>query len=123
MERVKCNRQKTHLSGVILLFLFIIEELAFLLLLAYTKFFQKKYMLFILAISVGITGIICFLIRDKGKKIYFTLGCLFMAAVVVAELTGGLYIYRTVRALNSVTGINTETTEIKVFVRKNYIYH
>ena len=119
MRRIRKKRRSGRLPGVLLLLLLFTVELCFCLLLAYTKFFQKKYMLFILAISVGITGIICFLIRDKGKKIYFTLGCLFMAAVVVAELTGGLYIYRTVRALNSVTGINTETTEIKVFVRKN----
>ena len=45
-------------------------------------------------------------------------GCFFMTVVIVAEGTGSFYIYRTAAALDSVTDINTETTEINIYVKK-----
>ena len=118
MRRIRKKRRSGRLPGVLLLLLLFTVELCFCLLLAYTKFFQMKYMLFIMAVSVGFAGVIYWMLSDINRRIRFVAGCFFMTVVIVAEGTGSFYIYRTAAALDSVTDINTETTEINIYVKK-----
>ena len=113
------TRKQDRLPGIIISMLLLLAELAFLVLLLYTKLISMKY---IGAISIGLLILLIlvyFLVKKVRKKIRFTIGVIIAVLIVVILGMGSMYIYKTVSTLDTITGINKNITEINVYVKKN----
>ncbi|WP_368197450.1 LCP family protein [Blautia wexlerae] len=59
------------------------------------------------------------LVRKVRKRIRFGVGVVLAVLIVVALGTGSLYIYKTVSALDTITGVNKDVTKINVYVKED----
>ena len=117
MRNLRTARQRDRFPGIILSLFFLAVEFALLIFLLYTGLLQNVYLLMFAVILLILTGVLHLMVRKFRRKILFTTGCVLMIVVVIVEGVAGIYIYRTVSALDSVTGINMETAEINLYVK------
>lgn len=113
------TKKQDRLPGILISLFLLIVELAFIVLLLYAKLISVKY---IGMISVGLLVALIFvylLVRKVRKRIRFGVGVVFAVLIVVALGTGSLYIYKTVSALDTITGVNKDVTKINVYVKED----
>lgn len=94
-------------------------ELAFMVLLFYTKLISVKYIGIIAVVLLIMLLLIYVLVRKIRKNVRFAIGV--VLAIIVASVLGigSFYIYKTVSALGNITGVNKETTEVNVYVKQD----
>ena len=116
--RVKSKKQD-RLPGIIISVIMFVLELAFMVLLFYTKLISVKYIGIIAVVLLIILLLIYVLVRKIRKTVRFAIGV--VLAIIVASVLGigSFYIYKTVSALGNITGVNKETTEINVYVKQD----
>lgn len=113
------TKKQDRLPGILISLFLLIVELAFIVLLLYAKLISVKY---IGMISAGLLVALIFvylLVRKVRKRIRFGVGVVLAVLIVVALGTGSLYIYKTVSALDTITGVNKDITKINVYVKED----
>lgn len=113
------TKKQDRIPGIIISVLLLIVELAFVVLLLYTKLISVKYIGMISAGLLVLLLIVYILVRKLRKKIRFGIGVVLAVLIVAILGLGSLYIYKTVSALDTITGVNKEVTEINVYVRQD----
>ena len=116
--RVKSKKQD-RLPGIIISVIMFVLELAFMVLLFYTKLISVKYIGIIAVVLLIMLLLIYELVRKIRKNVRFAIGV--VLAIIVASVLGigSFYIYKTVSALGNITGVNKETTEVNVYVKQD----
>ena len=119
MKKLKTARQRDRMPGIILSLVFLAAEFAFLILLVYTGFLQPVYLLMLIVAILLVSGVLHLMVQKFRRRILFIIGCVFMAVILTTEGVLSFYIYKTVSSLDSMTGINTETAEINLYVKNS----
>lgn len=116
---MKLTKKRDRLPGIIIASILGIFEIAFAVLLLYSKLLSRKYMGIVLAGLILLWVAIFFLVRKIRKKIRFSIGIILFIILSVGMILASLYIYKTVSALDTITGVNKEVTEINAYVQKD----
>ena len=113
------RRRNDWIPGAVITIIVLMLSVVFMGLLAMTKMVPTIYMLIIGIVLVLFTAVIWLLVwhfRHKGRFIAGTI----LAVLLVAVLAlGGFYINKTRDALSGISGVNTEVTQIAVYVRSD----
>lgn len=113
------RRRNDWIPGAVITIIVLMLSVVFMGLLAMTKMVPTIYMLIIGIVLVLFTAVIWLLVwhfRHKGRFISGTILAVFLAAVLAL---GGFYINKTRDALSGISGVNTEVTQIAVYVRSD----
>lgn len=113
------TKKQDRLPGIFISLFLLIVELAFIVLLLYTKLISLKYIGMISAGLLVMLILVYLLVRKVRKKIRFVIGVVLAALVVIALGLGSLYIYKTVSALDTITGVNKDIAQINVYVKQD----
>ena len=113
------TKKQDRLPGILISLFLLIIELAFIVLLLYTKLISVKYVGMIAAGLLVVLILVYLLVRKVRKKIRFGIGVVLAVLVVVVLGLGSLYIYKTVSALDTITGVNKDIAEINVYVKQD----
>ena len=89
------------------------------MLLLYTKLISVKYIGVISAVLLVFLLLVYLLVRKARKKIRFIIGVVLSVLILAVLGTGSLYIYKTVSALDTITGVNKDVTKINVYVKED----
>ena len=90
---------------------------AVLALLYYTEMIPLKYLIAAgagLLVLLAVVGILTWNVHHKGR---FLIGLLLWFAAVAGLVFGGMYVYRTRSTLSGITGVETEITQMGVYVK------
>lgn len=113
------TRKQDRLPGIIISVVLLCAELAFLVLLLYTKLISAKYIGIIAAILLVLLVFVYLLVKKARKKIRFVIGIVLSVLILAVLGAGSLYIYKTVSALDTITGVNKDVTKINVYVKED----
>lgn len=116
---MKLTKKQDRIPGIILTTILFIAEIAFIVLLLYTNLISAKYIGAIFAVLLVLLLIDHLLLRKFRRQIRFWVGFVLMIIILAVLGIGGFYIYRTVSALDDITGVNKEVTEINVYVKQD----
>lgn len=86
---------------------------------SYTKLISVKYIGVISAVLLVFLLLVYLLVRKARKKIRFIIGVVLSVLILAVLGTGSLYIYKTVSALDTITGVNKDVTKINVYVKED----
>lgn len=115
MIRIK---RQDRMPGMILSMILLVIEFAFITVLLYTKLISMKYIGLIAGVLLILLLIVYLLVRKFRKKILFSVGVCLALLIAAALGIAGLYIYKTVSALDNITGVNKETTAVHIYVKQ-----
>lgn len=118
-RRHMSGRSKDRLPGKIITAVLGVAALVFVCLLVYTRMVPGMYMGAIclgLAVLVLVTGL---LVWKFHHLVRFIIGTILAVVLIVAMGFGGLYIYRTTTALDTISGVNTEVARVAVYVKND----
>ena len=115
----KRRRKKARVPGLIITIILLLLVAEFVGLLAVTKLLPI-YLLF----AVGIVFMTCVLLvamltGNFRKKVRFIIGAILGVLLLVILLLGNLYVMSTYNTLNKISGVNTQTSQIGVYVLKD----
>ena len=111
------RRKNDWIPGLIITVVMLIAAIAFMGLLAMTKMIPGFYLLAIGIVLVVLTLVIALLVHRTRNLVRFTAGT-FLAFVLFAVLVlGGLYINKTRTTITNISGVNTEVTQVSVYVK------
>lgn len=112
------TKRQDRVPGMILSMILLVIEFAFITVLLYTKLISIKYIGMIAGALLILLLIVYLLVRKFRKKILFFIGVFLTVLIAAALGIAGLYIYKTVSALDNITGVNKETTAVHVYVKQ-----
>ena len=115
----KRRRKKARVPGLIITIILLLLVAEFIGLLAITKLLPV-YLLF----AVGIVFMTCVLLvamltGNFRKKVRFIIGAILGVLLLAILLLGNLYVMSTYNTLNKISGVNTQTSQIGVYVLKD----
>ena len=115
----KRRRKKARVPGLIITIILLLLVAEFVGLLAITKLLPV-YLLF----AVGIVFMTCVLLvamltGNFRKKVRFIIGAILDVLLLAILLLGNLYVMSTYNTLNKISGVNTQTSQIGVYVLKD----
>ena len=113
------RKRNDWIPGAVITILLMMLSVVFMVLLAMTKMIPVIYMLIIgivLAVISAITWILVWHTRYKGR---FIGGTIFAVIVMAVLVFGGFYINKTRSAIDDISGVNTEVTQIAVYVKSD----
>lgn len=113
------TKKQDRVPGIIISAVLFCAEMAFIVLLLYTKFISVKYIGVISAMLLVFLLLVYLLVRKARKKIRFIIGVVLSVLILAVLGTGSLYIYKTVSALDTITGVNKDVTKINVYVKED----
>ena len=113
------TKKQDRVPGIIISAVLICAEMAFIVLLLYTKLISVKYIGVISAMLLVFLLLVYLLVRKARKKIRFIIGVVLSVLILAVLGTGSLYIYKTVSALDTITGVNKDVTKINVYVKED----
>lgn len=113
------TKKQDRVPGIIISAVLFCAEMAFIVLLLYTKLISVKYIGVISAMLLVFLLLVYLLVRKARKKIRFIIGVVLSVLILAVLGTGSLYIYKTVSALDTITGVNKDVTEINVYVKED----
>lgn len=116
---MRITKKQDRLPGIILTALLFIAEIAFIILLLSTNLVSVRYIGIIFAVLILLLLVDHLLIRKFRKQIRFWIGIILMIIIFAVLGIAGFYIYRTVSALDNITGVNKEIAEINLYVRSD----
>lgn len=113
------TKKQDRVPGIIISAVLFCAEMAFIVLLLYTKLISVKYIGVIAAVLLVFLLLVYLLVRKARKKIRFIIGVVLSVLILAVLGTGSLYIYKTVSALDTITGVNKDVTKINVYVKED----
>ena len=113
------TKEQDRVPGIIISAVLFCAEMAFIVLLLYTKLISVKYIGVISAVLLVFLLLVYLLVRKARKKIRFIIGVVLSVLILAVLGTGSLYIYKTVSALDTITGVNKDVTKINVYVKED----
>lgn len=113
------TKKQDRVPGIIISAVLLCAEMAFIVLLLYTKLISVKYIGVISAVLLVFLLLVYLLVRKARKKIRFIIGVVLSVLILAVLGTGSLYIYKTVSALDTITGVNKDVTKINVYVKED----
>ena len=113
------TKKQDRVPGIIISAVLFCAEMAFIVLLLYTKLISVKYIGVISAVLLVFLLLVYLLVRKARKKIRFIIGIVLSVLILAVLGTGSLYIYKTVSALDTITGVNKDVTKINVYVKED----
>ena len=113
------TKKQDRVPGIIISAVLFCAEMAFIVLLLYTKLISVKYIGVISAVLLVFLLLVYLLVRKARKKIRFIIGVVLSVLILEVLGTGSLYIYKTVSALDTITGVNKDVTKINVYVKED----
>ena len=113
------TKKQDRVPGSIISAVLFCAEMAFIVLLLYTKLISVKYIGVISAVLLVFLLLVYLLVRKARKKIRFIIGVVLSVLILAVLGTGSLYIYKTVSALDTITGVNKDVTKINVYVKED----
>ena len=113
------TKKQDRVPGIIISAVLFCAEMAFIVLLLYTKLISVKYIGVISAVLLLFLLLVYLLVRKARKKIRFIIGVVLSVLILAVLGTGSLYIYKTVSALDTITGVNKDVTKINVYVKED----
>ena len=116
---MRTKRRKDGWPGAIISFIVFIAVLAFTGLILYTNLLPAKYIGFIFLGLMIFLMVIYLLVRRSRRRIRFCIGTGLAVLLLVALGLGGFYIHTTVSSLDTITGVEKDVAEIKVYVLQN----
>lgn len=115
---MRITKKQDRMPGIILTILLFIAEVAFVVLLLYTNLLSAKYIGIVFAVLLVLLLIDHLLVRKFRKQIRFWIGVVLMVIILAVLGIASFYIYKTVSALDDITGVNKEITEVNVYVKQ-----
>lgn len=113
------RRRKDWIPGLIITAVVLVVALIFMGILALTKMIPNVFML-IIGIVLAVLIILAAFLTHRTRYLARFTGGVLLSLLLVAVLTlGGLYVNKTRTALSSISGVNTEVTQISVYVRSD----
>lgn len=116
---MRISKKQDRMPGIILTILLFIAEVAFVVLLLYTNLLSAKYIGIVFAVLLVLLLIEHILVKKFRKQIRFWVGVVLMVIILAVLGIASFYIYKTVSALDDITGINKEITEVNVYVKQD----
>lgn len=113
------RRRKDWIPGLIITTVVLVVALIFMGLLALTKVIPGIFMLIIGIILAVLIILAAFLTHRTRHLVRFTGGVMLSFLLVAVLVFGSLYVNKTRTALSSISGVNTEVTQISVYVRSD----
>ena len=113
------TKKQDRVPGITISAVLFCAEMAFIVLLLYTKLISVKYIGVISAVLLVFLLLVYLLVRKARKKIRFIIGVVLSVLILAVLGTGSLYIYKTVSALDTITGVNKDVTKINVYVKED----
>ena len=113
------TKKQDRVPGIIISAVLFCAEMAFIVLLLYTKLISVKYIGVISAMLLVFLLLVYLLVRKARKKIRFIIGVVLSVLILAVLGTGSLYIYKTVSTLDTITGVNKDITKINVYVKED----
>lgn len=113
------TKKQDRVPGIIISAVLFCAEMAFIVLLLYMKLISVKYIGVISAVLLVFLLLVYLLVRKARKKIRFIIGVVLSVLILAVLGTGSLYIYKTVSALDTITGVNKDVTKINVYVKED----
>lgn len=111
------SRKRDRWPGKIISVIFLIEVLAFMALLLYTKLIPGRYMAAVCCVLFLLLVVVMFMVRRFRHRFRFWCGTVLALLSTVVLGLGSRYIYQTVATLDNISGVNTEVAEIGIYVR------
>ncbi len=115
---MRISRRKDRLPGTIISLILLMVIAAFAVLLIYTRLLPTKYIAIIFLSLLIFLLVVRLLVLRFRKQVRFWSGTALAVLIIAVLGAGSLYIHRTVSALDTITGINTEIAEVNVYVRQ-----
>jgi len=115
---MRISRRKDRLPGTIISLILLMAIAAFAVLLIYTRLLPTKYIAIIFLSLLIFLLVVRLLVLRFRKQVRFWSGTALAVLIIAVLGAGSLYIHRTVSALDTITGINTEIAEVNVYVRQ-----
>lgn len=113
------RRRKDWIPGLIITAVVLIAALVFMGLLALTKMIPNIFMLIIGIVLAILIVLAAFLTHRTRYLARFTGGALLSFLLVAVLVMGSFYVNKTRTALSNISGVNTEVTQISVYVRSD----
>ena len=113
------RRRKDWIPGLIITAVVLVIALIFMGLLALTKMIPNIFMLIIGIVLAVLIILAAFLTHRTRYIARFTGGVLLSFLLVAVLVMGSLYVNKTRTALSNISGVNTEVTQISVYVRSD----
>lgn len=113
------QRRKARIPGLIITIVLLLIAIEFIGLLAVTKLLPL-YLLFAAGIAIlTCVLIVCLLTGDFRKKARFAIGVVLGILFIVVLVVGNLFVLNTYNTLTRISGVNTKTSQIGVYVLKD----
>lgn len=106
-----------HIPGLIVMLVVLATAVVFVGMLLNMKVIPTKFIAVISLVMLILVLIVGALVWNADKKIRFVLGVLIAAILGAAFILGSMYVYQTHSALADISGVNTEVTEVGIYVR------
>lgn len=111
------SKTQDRIAGNILSSLLLVAMLGFMAVLLYTKMIPPVYMGLIGAFLL-VLFILCRLLTLRIRKaVRFTIGTILILILIIGLCIGGFYLIKTVNAIDTITGVNTQTAVEAVYVK------
>ncbi len=113
------QRRKARIPGLIITIVLLLIAVEFIGLLAVTKL-VPLYLLFAAGIAIlTCVLIVCLLTGDFRRKVRFGIGVVLGILFIILLVVGNLFVLNTYNTLTRISGVNTKTSQIGVYVLKD----
>ena len=113
----KTAKKKATPVGLLVIALMTVLTVVFAIILAVARLLPAKFLLLIYVVLLLALAVIALLVKDQRKHKRFAVGLVISAVMTLVLVIGGLTLGRGIRALNTITGGETEINYVGVYVQ------
>lgn len=113
------KRKGGHFPGIVITVILTVIEFVFIYYLFNTRMIPQNYIMIAVAAIVLFMVILGFLVWTIYRPVRFVLGMLLAIAMSVMFTFGSVYVNKTARTLQNISNIETETSQIGIYVRND----
>ena len=106
-----------HIPGLIVTLVVLITAIVFAVMLLNMKVIPTKFIAVIGLVMLVLIMIVGALVWGTDGKIRFVVGVILAAVFAAVFILGSMYVYKTHSTLAGISGVNTEVTEVGIYVR------
>lgn len=106
-----------HIPGLIVTLVVLITAIVFAVMLLNMKVIPTKFIAVIGLVMLVLIVIVGALVWSTDGKIRFVVGVILAAVFAAVFILGSMYVYKTHSTLTGISGVNTEITEVGIYVR------
>ena len=106
-----------HIPGLIVTLVVLITAIVFAVMLLNMKVLPTKFIAVIGLVMLVLIVIVGALVWSTDGKIRFVVGVILAAVFAAVFILGSMYVYKTHSTLAGISGVNTEVTEVGIYVR------